>query len=100
MTEAEVADALREVIDPEVGINVVDLGLVYRVAIEGRHIRLIMTMTSPACPLGDYLTEMVRIAIKGREPDAAVDVELVWSPKWDPTMMSDAAKRQLGWRDS
>ena len=97
MTEGEIRDALRTVIDPEIGINIVDLGLVYGVEIAGGQVRVIMTMTTPACPLGDYLADLVESAIGQRfagVEDVAVD--LVWNPPWDPAMMSDAARRQLG----
>ena len=57
-----------------------------------------MTMTSPACPLADYLKDVVASAIRVRVPDADVDVVLAWEPRWDPDMMSDEARRQLGER--
>jgi metal-sulfur cluster biosynthetic enzyme len=59
MTEAEVRDLLRDVIDPELGINIVDLGLVYGIQIVGREVRITMTMTTPACPLRDYIQDLV-----------------------------------------
>lgn len=97
MTEGEIRDALRAVIDPEIGINIVDLGLVYGIEIAGGQVRVIMTMTTPACPLGDYLADLVERVIKQQftgVEDLAVD--LVWNPPWDPAMMSEAARRQLG----
>lgn len=96
MTENEIRDALRSVIDPELGINIVDLGLVYGVTVEGPRVRVDMTMTTPACPLGDYLRDLVEAGVKRRIPGVErVDVELVWDPPWNPDMMSDAARRQL-----
>lgn len=91
-------DALREVNDPELGINVVDLGLVYSVDVQDQRVHVVMTMTTPACPLGAYLAKMTEDAIRRRIPQAqSVDVELIWEPPWHPGMMSEAAKQQLGW---
>jgi metal-sulfur cluster biosynthetic enzyme len=98
--DADIREALRTVIDPELGVNIVDLGLVYRIDVEGSHVRVEMTMTSPACPMSDYLKALVDEAIKGIVPGVEhVDVVLVLEPPWDPDMMSDAARRQLdgGW---
>lgn len=97
-TENEVREALRTVIDPEVGINIVDLGLVYDIAVEPGRITVALTMTTPACPLGDLITGQARDAILMEAPEVdEVDIRLVWDPPWDPAMMSDAARKQLGW---
>lgn len=97
-TDADIREALRHVIDPEIGVNIVDLGLVYRVGVEGARARIAMTMTSPACPLADYLKDLVTSAIHERVSDIAdVDIQLEWEPPWDPRMMSDEARRQLDW---
>jgi metal-sulfur cluster biosynthetic enzyme len=95
-TESDIREALRQVLDPEVGINIVDLGLIYRIEIEGTRARIVMTMTSPACPLVDYLKELVTSAISEHVP-GVTDVQIVieWEPPWDPEMMSDEARRQL-----
>ena len=96
ITEATVRAALRNVIDPELGINIVDLGLVYGVEIDGSHVRVVMTMTTPACPLGDYLKDLVDSTVKRGVPGVQeVEIALVWEPPWDPEMMSEDAKRQL-----
>ena len=95
-TDADIRDALRTVIDPELGVNIVDLGLVYRIDVEGPRVRVEMTMTSPACPLGDYLKGLVEAAVTGAVPGVQhAEVALVWEPAWDPDMMSDQARRQL-----
>jgi len=96
ITETAVRDALRRVIDPELGINIVDLGLVYGVEIDDSRVRVVMTMTSPACPLGDYLKELVESMVKWRVPGVQeVEIALVWEPPWNAEMMSADAKRQL-----
>ncbi len=98
MTEEQIREALREVLDPEIGVNVVDLGLVYSVDVRGTEVHVALTMTTRACPLHAYITETAEAAIRQRVPEAtAVHVELVWDPPWDPAMMSAAAKQQLGW---
>ena len=95
-TETEIREALRGVIDPELGVNIVDLGLVYGVAIDANAVCVEMTMTSPACPLGDYLRDAVDATVRGHVTGIdRVDVKLVWSPEWTPDRMSDAARRQL-----
>ena len=96
-TESDIREALRQVLDPEIGVNIVDLGLVYRIEVDGASVRIAMTMTSPACPLADYLKDLVTSAIRDRVPDVAdVDIVVEWEPPWDPDMMSDEARRQLG----
>ena len=96
-TDTDIREALRHVVDPELGVNIVDLGLVYRVEVEGARARIAMTMTSPACPLADYLKDLVTSAIRRHVPDVMdVDINLEWEPPWDPEMMSDEARRQLG----
>jgi metal-sulfur cluster biosynthetic enzyme len=99
VTEQQIWDALREVIDPELGINVVDLGLVYHVGVQDGRVRVAMTMTTQACPLHAYLTESAETVIRQHAPEVdSIAVEMVWEPPWHPAMMSKAAKQQLGWR--
>lgn len=95
--ESEIYDALRLVLDPEVGINVLDLGLIYGVAVEGEDVRIDLTMTTPACPLGETLVRETRTALHAAGVAGLVDVNIVWNPPWAPEMMSSAAREQLGW---
>lgn len=96
--EAAIRDILRQVIDPEVGMNIVDLGLVYRVEPTPDRLLIEMTMTSPACPLGDMIIENVRAALAPALPqDQALDVNLVWEPPWQPSMMNETAREHFGW---
>lgn len=90
-------DLLREVIDPELGVNIVDLGLVYDVRVADGVAAVRMTMTTPGCPLGGYLDDAVRDCLWGAPGVEDVDVRIVWDPPWRPEMMSDAAREQLGW---
>ncbi|MFN8625012.1 MAG: metal-sulfur cluster assembly factor [Candidatus Binatia bacterium] len=96
--EERIREALREVMDPEIGINIVDLGLVYDVAVRGDVVHIQLTMTTQACPLHEYITESARTAVRRALPELSdVDVEMVWDPPWSPAMMSAEAKRQMGW---
>lgn len=97
-TKEAIRAALRNVIDPEVGVNVVDLGLVYGIETAPNRVRVAMTMTTPACPMGSMITEDAREAIRNIVPESAeVDVQLVWDPPWNSSMMSEKAKQHFGW---
>ena len=98
-TEEALLDALRAVDDPEAGMNIVELGLVYGVEATPPAAKVRMTMTSPACPLGDYLSDAVRDALLARFPEITqVDIELVWEPPWTPERMSEEARNFFGWK--
>lgn len=98
ITQENVMEALRQVYDPELGVNVVDLGLVYGVDIEGSHVRVRMTLTTPGCPLHASLGAAVESAIQLSVPGVeSVEVELVWDPPWSPERMTAAGRRELGW---
>jgi metal-sulfur cluster biosynthetic enzyme len=97
-TEDAVWDTLRTVDDPEVGMNVVDLGLVYGVEVRGGDVSVRLTMTSPACPLGEAIVDGAAAAIRAAAPGAGrIDVALVWDPPWTPERMSEAARARFGW---
>ena len=96
--EDAIRDALRYVVDPEVGLNIVDLGLVYSIETSGARIAVRMTMTTPACPVAGTLVESARAAVRSAAPDIPdVEIELVWDPPWNPGMMSDIAREHFGW---
>jgi metal-sulfur cluster biosynthetic enzyme len=95
-TKDEVVEALRQVEDPELGMDIVDLGLLYDVEIEGPNVKVIHTLTSMGCPVGPMIQEDIdRVAreVPGVED---VDVELTFDPPWTPEKMSDEAKFILG----
>lgn len=96
ISKDHVIDILRTVIDPEIGINIVDLGLVYDVSIKDQVIDITMTLTTPGCPMHGSITDWVRRIITMTIPGLTVNVNLVWEPKWTPDKMSDEAKQQLG----
>lgn len=98
MSEEDVREALKTVEDPEAGMSVLDLGLVYGIALEPGKVSVEMTMTSPACPAADYIVDEARAAIRARAPEGTdVDVVLVWEPPWTPERMSAEAQRRFGW---
>ena len=98
MGEEEVRQALKTVEDPEAGMSVLDLGLVYRIEAEAGRVRVDMTMTSPACPAADYLVDEAAAAIRAAAPDGTdVAVRLVWDPPWTPERMSTEAQQRFGW---
>jgi len=92
-----VLDKLREVIDPEIGVNIVDLGLVYECEADKGHAVVTMTLTTAACPMGPYLLDTVEGVLLRQPGIESAEVRVVWDPPWTPSMMSDAARAQLGW---
>lgn len=94
--EAMIA-ALRTVHDPEIPTNIFDLGLIYEIkADDGGGVQVRMTLTAPACPVAGTMPGMVRDAVERVEGVTACDVELVWDPPWNRSMMSEAARLELG----
>lgn len=93
----DVRTALREVIDPELGVNIVDLGLVYEVAVSGGRVGIAMTLTTPGCPLGGYLDDAVTSCLRQFPAVTDVDVRLVWEPTWTPELITPAGRAALGW---
>jgi metal-sulfur cluster biosynthetic enzyme len=98
--EEEVRQALKSVYDPEIGISIVDLGLVYGVQIDDdtKNVIIDMTLTTPACPLGPIIKTQAHSVLTNRFPAVRdVDINLVWTPRWDPRIMaSEEAKAELG----
>ncbi len=89
---------LSQVIDPEAGINIVDLGLIYDVQWIDTTLKITMTMTSPACPVGDLLLADVEKCLrKTLPPSAEINLELSFNPLWEPSMMSPSARETFGW---
>jgi FeS assembly SUF system protein len=96
-TEEEVLEVLRECYDPEIPINIVDLGLVYNVSIEDGRVSVTMTLTAPGCPVSGMLKDDVTSKLLSLNGVKEANVEIVWEPVWTPEKMSEDAKRQLGW---
>ncbi len=94
----DILDLLATVIDPELAMNIVDLGLVYDVQVQKDAVSVSMTMTTPACPIASHLVELATAVIRSHCPSLpSVDIRLVWEPAWTPLMMSWKARESLGW---
>ncbi len=92
---------LRAVIDPEIGINIVDLGLIYGLEYDDKGLRMRLTMTSAACPMSDLIIANCRMVLdEVLPPNTPVDIELVWEPPWTPEMMTGEVRNHFGWSGS
>ena len=96
-TEEKIVTMLKTVYDPEIPVNIYDLGLIYKVDIdEARNVRIDMTLTAPNCPAADFILEDVRQKIESIDGVKSVEVNLVFEPEWDRDMMTEEAKLELG----
>jgi metal-sulfur cluster biosynthetic enzyme len=94
----ELREALRAVIDPEIGLDIIDLGLLYRLEYVGGALEADLTMTSPACPATTMMAaEVEEILRNALPPDTACRVRVVWEPPWDPARISPEGRERLGW---
>jgi metal-sulfur cluster biosynthetic enzyme len=96
LTEAVVRQALRQVKDPELDMNIIDLGLVYDVEVAGGNVRVNMTLTSPGCPAGPMITNDAYRVLRGLEGVTDVDIEIVWEPYWTPERMDPKVRALMG----
>lgn len=94
--DIRMVEALKQVIDPELFVNIVDLGLIYSVNQEGSAVKVEMTLTSPACPAGPQLIHQARMALEGLDGVDSAEIVLTMSPPWSPERMTDDARDQLG----
>jgi metal-sulfur cluster biosynthetic enzyme len=93
----QLRELLREVIDPELGVDIVSLGLVYDIEVNARAVTVLATTTTPACPLGDYISsEIERVLLASGAADR-VTVEITHSPSWTPQMMAETTRHAFGW---
>ncbi|KPF78482.1 FeS assembly SUF system protein [alpha proteobacterium AAP81b] len=93
--EAVIA-ALRDIFDPEIPVNIYDMGLIYGVEITGGHANVTMTLTTPHCPVAETMPAEVEMRVSSVPGIATADINLVWDPPWDPGKMSDEAKLEMG----
>ena len=95
--EEKVIDVLKTIFDPEIPVNIYELGLVYKVGIEDPdQVHIKMTLTSPNCPVAESLPIEVKSKVSAMDEVSQASVEIVWEPTWNPEMMSEAAKLELG----
>jgi len=95
-TVDQVRDVLRTVVDPELHINIIDLGLVYGIELHGPVVDVQMTLRSPGCPYGPYLLHQVKDALMQMKGIDDANVQVVWEPQWGPDKMSEEARLELG----
>ncbi len=96
VSEDVIIEALKEVYDPEIHYNIYDLGLVYDVSVEDGKVHILMTLTTPACPIGPMIIEQIRENLMLIPGVNDVDIEFTFEPMWSPDMMSEEAKADLG----
>ncbi|MFP4330946.1 MAG: metal-sulfur cluster assembly factor [Alkalispirochaetaceae bacterium] len=95
-SKGDVLESLKKVIDPEIGYNIVEVGLVYRIDVTEEAIEVDFTLTSPGCPLADTIYQDITNVIREDHDVEAVEANLVWSPPWNPDFMSEDVKLALG----
>ena len=96
LDEPSVLETLRQVIDPEIDCNIVDLGLIYGTRIEGRKVTVKMTLTTQGCPMHESIAQGVKNALRNLESVEEAEVEVVWDPPWNPSMMTDYGRARIG----
>ncbi len=96
LTEPEILETLREVVDPEIDCNIVDLGLIYGVTIADCKVTVQMTLTTQGCPMHESIAWGVKMALLNIDGVEEAEVEVVWDPPWHPGMMTDAGRARLG----
>ena len=96
MLKAKVIDVLRQIYDPEIPVNIYDLGLIYDISIDGLTVHVRMTLTTPNCPVADSMPNTVQESIRAIDEIDHAIVELTWDPPWDPDQLSDEVRLELG----
>lgn len=96
LSDSLVLETLRQVIDPEIDCNIVDLGLVYGISIRGDTVQIKMTLTTPGCPMHESIAWGVKMALLNLDGVEDVEVEIVWDPPWNPSMMSEVGRARVG----
>ncbi len=98
LDEVTILQHLRQVIDPEIDCNIVDLGLIYGIQITPPKVTVQMTLTTPGCPMHESIAWGVKMALLNLEGVEEAEVEIVWDPPWSPTMMTDYGRERVGYR--
>lgn len=96
ISEEKVYEQLKQIIDPEVGISIVDMGLIYGVDVDGDTVNVTMTLTSPGCPVGGQIINSSQLIVQQLDGVEEANVHVVWTPRWTPEMMSEDGKDELG----
>ena len=98
LDESLVLETLRQVVDPEIDCNIVDLGLIYGIGIDGRKVTVQMTLTTQGCPMHESIAWGVKNALLNLEAVDEAEVEVVWDPPWNPAMMTEEGRSRVGLR--
>jgi len=98
LDEPLILETLRQVVDPEIDCNIVDLGLIYGIRIDGRKVAVQMTLTTPGCPMHESIGLGVKNALLSLESVEEAEVEIVWDPPWNPAMMTEDGRARVGVR--
>ena len=98
LDEPLILETLRQVVDPEIDCNIVDLGLIYGTRIDGRKVTIQMTLTTPGCPMHESIAWGVKNALLNLEAVEEAEVEIIWDPPWNPAMMTDVGRVRVGLR--
>lgn len=96
VTQDDVREALKDVYDPEIPVNVLDLGLIYDIRVDEGHVYVQMTLTAPGCAMGPYIAQNAETRIAEIEGVGEVEVEMVFNPPWNPEMITENGKKLLG----
>jgi metal-sulfur cluster biosynthetic enzyme len=96
LNEAVIFETLRQVVDPEIDCNIVDLGLIYAVRIAGTKVNVQMTLTTQGCPMHESIAWGVKMALLNLDGVDDVNVDVVWDPPWHPSMMTEAGRERVG----
>ncbi len=96
VTEEQVREALKQIEDPEVGLNIIDLGLVYDIDVDGSTVNVRMTLTSPACPVGPQILNGAKMVVQDLEGVEEASIQLVWEPFWSPERINPEYRSILG----
>jgi metal-sulfur cluster biosynthetic enzyme len=99
LDETLILETLRQVVDPEIDCNIVDLGLIYGTRIDDRRVTVKMTLTTPGCPMHESIAWGVKNALLNLEAVEEAEVEIVWDPPWNPSMMTDYGRARVGLRN-
>lgn len=97
ITVEQIKEKLKEVVDPELGIDIIDLGLIYEIKVDGGNVNILMTLTTPGCPMGFMFDQEVVKTIEKIKGVKKVKVDLTFDPPWTPEKMSKEARVKLGW---
>jgi len=96
LIEDDIYNILTTVMDPEIEIDIINLGLIYDLKYDGEKVNILMTLSTPSCPLSDAIVQNIKESIRNKHPDFIIEVEITFEPLWNADMISDQGKEMLG----